>query len=308
MRFLLSLILPVISFAVCAQTSAFQFSDPKFERFENIRDFAVFSGGTEYYFTYQKPDFSYSVIYRIVLKDWKYQRPVKADFCGKYRYLEPAFSPDGLRLYFVSDQPHGDSNETDFDIWYIERKTLNDPWSDAIHPDAAFNSEADEFYPSVCSNGDLYFTSDREGTKGKDDIFYAPFKNGNYTDVISLPDSINTAEMEYNACVAPDGSFLIFGAYERLYGFGSGDLYISFSLGEGKWSRAVNLGAIANSERMDYCPAVDLKNHVLYLTSKRQGEFVSDKKYAKELEEFPGGRSRLFFVFFRSIPPLNQVK
>jgi tricorn protease-like protein len=309
MRFLLASYLVLLPALAKLQTSStvLPFIHTETEHLKNIRDCAISPDKTELYFTHQKPDFSYSVIYRMTNQNGIWSKPVQANFSGKSLDLEPAFSPDGLRLYFASDRTRPGTQSTDFNIWYLERKTVNDQWSEPIYPEEIFNSEVNEFYPSVTSNGDLYFTSDRKGTKGQDDIFCAPFKNGNYTEVYSLSDSINTAEAEYNAWISPDGSFLLFGAYGRSDGFGSGDMYVSFSE-NGNWSRAINLGNMVNSPKMDYCPFVDLKTGILFFTSKRQAVISYDKKSLKEQEQFPGGRSRLFSILLSEIPLFKDMR
>lgn len=289
-------------YAAQAQSPVVPFLMKETNHLQNIRDCALSPDGNEFYFTHQKADFSYSVIYQMKRKNGTWTKPVKLSFCKKYRYLEPAFSPNGLRLYFVSDQPHGDTETTDFDIWYLEREDVDLSWSEPIHPQASFNSEFDEFYPSVTEKGDLYFTSERTGTKGKDDIFCARFQNGIYEQAISLSDSINSDGTEYNAWVSPDATVLIFGAYKRPDGLGSGDLYISFAKSTGEWRQAINLGSIINSDKMDYCPFIDVKDKVLYFTSRRPVETMPyAKAYQREQAKFPGGRSRLFCV------PLNEI-
>ena len=65
-------------------------------------------------------------------------------------------------------------------------------------------------------------------TKGKDDIFVSKWENGKYTEPVSLSDSINSDGYEFNAFIAPDESYIIFTAYQREDGFGSGDLYMSY--------------------------------------------------------------------------------
>jgi len=284
-------------------SSVVHFLPTETEAIKNIRDCAISPNGNELYFTHQDPDFTYSVIYRMFKENSVWSKPVKVFSCKKSMNMEPAFSPDGNCLYFVSNRAWNDTKVTDFDIWYVERKSMYEAWSDPIHPDAPFNSSANEFYPSVDSSGNLYFTSDREGTKGKDDIFCASFNGSIYQPAYSLSDSINTNDTEYNACISPDGSFMIFGAYKRPDGFGSGDLYVSFALGNGNWSKAINLGSIVNSDLMDYCPFADLKNGILYFTSKREtGEISYDQKALKEQAKYPGGRSRLFYIRLADIP------
>lgn len=292
-----------------AQNARNFFLKAETDHLENIRDCTISPDGCEVYFTHQKPDFSYSVIYKMIRTNGVWSKPVKASFCDRYRYLEPSFSPDGLRLYFVTDRPCETKEKTDFDIWYLERGDLSEKWSEPIHPDASFNSLADEFYPSVCLNGDLYFTSNRQGTKGEDDIFVARYVNGVYQDPVSLPDSINSPGTEYNAYISPDGSFILFGAYKRSDGVGSGDLYFSKAMENGNWSRAENLGEAVNSIYMEYCPWIDWTGRTLYFTGKLMQTKPGNPKYnKKQAEKFPGGRSYLFSISMDEVPLLKGIK
>lgn len=287
-----TLIIALHSSLIWAQSSPTVFLFKYTEHLKNIRDIAVSNAGDEIYFTHQHPEMKYSTIY-IVSKigDDNWSMPKKAPFSGKHLDMEPFFSPDNLRLYFVSDrQKKGVKSKTkDFDIWYLERKSPADTWSAPINVGEPINTTANEFYPSVSSNGDFYFTSDREGTKGKDDIFFSAFKNGVYEKPVSLSDSINSDGMEFNAYVSPKGNFLIYSCYNREDGFGSGDLYISHRTENNEWSKAKNMGESINSPQMDYCPFV--LNGVLYFTSKRA---IDELLFLEEQKNFPGGRSRLF--------------
>lgn len=298
------------SSSVSAQTKdVIPFLLAETEAIENIRDCALSPDGTELYFTHQDAAMSRSVVYQMIQKSGVWSKPVKAPFSGKYLDMEPAFSPDGLRLYFVSNRPKNKQKSEDFDIWYLERSAATTNWSDPIHPEATFNTSANEFYPSLTISGDLYFTSDRPGSKGKDDIFCAPFQHGRYGEVYSLSDSINTDGMEYNAWVAPSGQALIFGSYNRPDGFGSGDLYVSFVNPDGSWSKAANLGEPVNSDKMDYCPYVDLNRAVFYFTSRRAADNnVFSEDYLQEQQEFPGGRSRLFSIKLEAVGLLSEIR
>ena len=60
------------------------------------------------------------------LRDWT--SPVVAPFSGKFGDLEPAFSPDGMKLYFSSNRPIDGSEPKDYDIWVVEK--TNGRWSD----------------------------------------------------------------------------------------------------------------------------------------------------------------------------------
>lgn len=116
----------------------------------------------------------------------------------------------------------------DYDVWYVERKNTDAPWSKPINLGKPVNTGHNEFYPSVSKNNNLYFTSDSPESKGKDDIFFSPWENEKYLQPLLLSDSINTEGYEFNSFVSQDESYLIFSGYNRKDGFGSGDLYISY--------------------------------------------------------------------------------
>jgi hypothetical protein len=163
------------------------------------------------------------------------------------------------------------------------------------------NTKYDEFYPSVANNGNFYFTRDQPEQNTKDDIYVSEFKNSAYQTPKKLSLAINTEGYEYNAFIAPDESYLLFGSYNRKDGFGSGDLYISFKTDE-NWSLAENLGANINSDKMDYCPFVDIQTNTLYFTSKRdytkvlQENPLTTKEFIMELNKADNGSSRLYRV------------
>ena len=83
-------------------------------------------------------------------------------------YADPAVSPDGEWLYFVSDMPGGKGG---LDIWRIRLtaaglggvENLGDP----------INTEGNEMFPTFRPNGDLYFSSDGHAGMGGLDIFIA---------------------------------------------------------------------------------------------------------------------------------------
>jgi hypothetical protein len=207
------------------------------------------------------------------------------------------------RLYFASNRPLDSTSivPKDFDIWYVEREQVNAPWGKPIHVGAPINSEYNEFYPSLGKNMNLYFTSDRPGSLGLDDIFMGAWNGTSYEDPIPLGESINSEGYEFNAFVAPNEAYLIFSGYDREDGFGSGDLYISFRDEAGKWGPSANLGKEINSKYMDYCPFVDQISNTLYFTSKRSAirevlDLKSIEDVKKELQRYENGQSRIYKV------------
>ena len=181
---------------------------------------------------------------------------------------------------------------------------IGDKWGSPTNLGFPINTDADEFYPSVSKKGNMVLTSTRNGTKGKDDIFYSELNNGVYSEPISLSDSINTTGYEFNAFLSAQEDYLIFTAYNRFDGLGSGDLYISKKDKNGKWGKSKNLGNTFNSTAMDYCPFVDEKNGVLYFTSRRvssaiKSSFKNLNELNKEINKYENGLSRIYKVDFK---------
>ncbi|TYA60438.1 TolB-like translocation protein [Formosa maritima] len=269
--------------------------------FPNVRDLAISPNGNEMMFTAQSVMGNLSAIVISKKTNNSWSTPKVASFSGQFFDLEPFYSNDGLKLYFVSTRPL--SNETlepkDFDIWFVERHTLSDTWSEPINLGFPINTEHGEFYPSIANNGNFYFTRDNPDLKTKDDIYVSEFKNGAYQTPVKLSHAINSDGYEYNAFIAPDESYLVFGSYNRKDGFGSGDLYISFKK-DNHWTVAKNLGGIVNSDKMDYCPFVDTKTNTLYFTSKRDNTKINQEKpltteeLVSELNKADNGSSRLY--------------
>jgi len=273
-----------------------------FSRYPNVRDIAISSDGDEIYFSVQSYQDEVSVIAYIKKTNDVWSNPAMASFSGKYFDIEPFLSSDGLKLFFASNRPLGGTDDIlkDFDIWYVERKDLNADWSEPINMGLPTNSEKNEFYPSIANNNNFYFTCDERGTKGKDDIFFSQWENGKYSEPVSLSDSINSEGYEFNAFIDPDESYIIFTAYQREDGFGSGDLYISYKTSDGAWTKAKNLGVEINSAKMDYCPYVDTKTNTLYFTSKRSEVnnlnigYSSLPEFLNDMNKYENGLSRIY--------------
>ncbi len=273
-------------------------------QYPSVRDITISTDGSEIYFSLQGYQGELSTILKVSYNNGKYSTPEVAIFSGKYHDLEPFLSPDGLRLYFSSDRPLDNlsSDLKDYDIWYVERQTINDKWGNAINMGAPINTKDNEFYPSITLSNNLYFTSDGIMSKGKDDIFFSEFKKGKYEIPISLNDSINSIGYEFNAYVSPDESYMLYTCYNREGGLGSGDLYISFKNKLNQWTKARNMGKQINSPFMDYCPFVDVDKGILYFTSKRNTiKKQFDKKQnleqvLKEMNVYENGISRLYQV------------
>ena len=248
----------------------------------NERDIAISPDGNEMFYTvYLQAARFHSIIYCRKEKNGKWSPPQVASFSGSHSDLEPAFSPDGKKLFFSSNRPEDNATATNFNIWFVEK--LNGLWSSPTSIGAPVNTPADEFFPSVAANGNLYFTAAYRGGVGKEDIYIAKWKAGKYAQPVPLDTSVNSGFYEFNAFVTPDERYILFTSYGRKDDKGGGDIYISMKDENGKWAPATNAWAI-NSDKLDYCPFISFDNKTLFFTSERHAlpESLSTNKVTYE--------------------------
>ena len=185
-----------------------------------------------------------------------------------YSYNDPMLSPDGKKLYFISDQPlDGQGNNKDYDIWYAQR--LKNSWSSPINIESPINTPKNEYYISFSNDGTLYFSSNRAAVKGQGndfDIYKSKLVKGEYTSPIKMGLPINSERYEADVYISPQEDYMIF-CTNRQDGLGRGDLYISFKNEEDNWTTAVNMGSEINSELHQLCPFVSADGKYLFFTS-----------------------------------------
>jgi Tol biopolymer transport system component len=237
---------------------------------------AISPDGSEMYYTLQSNQHAFSTILvrkRAANGDWG--SPEVASFSGVYKDLEPAFAPDGKKLYFSSARPAEGKTGDDYDIWVVELQGKT--WGTPGRLGPEVNTKENEYYPSVARNGNIYFTAAYESGIGKEDIFLSRWNGHGYEPSEALDSAVNSSTWEFNAFVSPDESFILFTSYGRPDDLGGGDLYISFR-STGKWQPAIHLAEL-NSSKLDYCPFVTADQSTLYFTSQRHT--ISDVRDAK---------------------------
>ena len=69
------------------------------------RDMAISPDGNDLFYTIQWYFGLYSVIFHSQKINNRWTKPDTAWFSGRYNDMEPAFSPDGNRLFFSSNRP-----------------------------------------------------------------------------------------------------------------------------------------------------------------------------------------------------------
>ena len=211
--------------------------------------------GKTAFFCQTDPEIKHIQILESHLSGTTWSEPKAANFSsGTYRDIDPLVTPDGKHLIFQSNRPFAGKAEsrTDFDVYVMDRKGSD--WSDP-RPLAELNSEENDVFVSVTTEGTYYFSSERKGGKGKLDIY--SLRRGSAVENLA---AVNTDDSDGNPAIAPNGKFLIFTR--------AGDLYVSRKNGEA-WSAPEKLPVINTDEDTEYAPAFSPDGKLLYFTSTK---------------------------------------
>lgn len=186
-----------------------------------------------------------------------------------------SFSPDGNKFYFSSRRPlpSGEGARKSGDgmrIWVVDR--TSGKWGIPIPIDAAISSGY-EYAHSVSKNGVIYFSSNKDGSKGSLDIYCSRFVNGRYEFPVHLDGGINTEKYEDGPFIAPDESYLIFES-DRPGGIEESiDLYICFRKADGSWTPPKNMGPTINTKHSERFARLSPDGKYLFFGSNPNGHY-----------------------------------
>ena len=187
---------------------------------------------------------------------------------AEYTEVEPLLSPDGNRLYIMSDRPGGVGG---MDIWVSEK--VNGEWAEPENLGEPINSEhMDHCLYFAGEDWDVaYWTSTRPGGYGGNDIWMSRRVNGVWQEAVNLGPNVNSAGSEHHSLPSADGRTLYVTADHRDGGHGGEDIYVTRVNDAGEWSPLANLGPAVNSPEHDRCPAFSPDYRTFYFDSERAG-------------------------------------
>lgn len=174
------------------------------------RDVAMTPDQTEVYFSVATAGYAQSAICWLRWDDGAWTGPQVAPFSGDPRWLdlEPFISPDGLRLFFMSNRPDAGEEAGDADIWVMDR--VPGGWSEPRNLGTPVNTSDPEYSPAVTREGHLYFC--RSDEAGIHRIFKASWDGRAYSTPEPLPEAVNCGTNRFNATIDPQESRLVFTA------------------------------------------------------------------------------------------------
>lgn len=207
-----------------------------------------------------------------------WSQPEVATFSGQWHDSEPAYAPDGKRLYFVSNRPlHAGEPALEAELlgqrfagtnlWYVQRQS-GGRWSEPVHVEGALNDGAQLYNPSVAANGDIYFSAHRPDSGKLYQIYVARRTAKGY----AAPERVDLGDPSRNRmdpCIDPRQRFLLFAGNEG-DALGSADIYIAFRQPDGRWGKPEHLDGDVNSASLENAPSLGPRFGELYVSSNRR--------------------------------------
>ena len=208
--------------------------------------------------------FGFQVLMVSQWREGRWTAPEVLPFSGRYRDIDPTFTPDGRRLFFASVRPQseGEKVHPDFDIWLVERTEKG--WG-APRLAEGLNTPEDETNTSVTREGAVYVTRSPKGGARRI-VRHAPRGNG-WAEGEPLPESINSGKGDGNHFVDPDERYLVFSS-QRAGGSSDFDLYVSEREEQG-WRAPRNLGLAVNRTEGAFTPTVVATRGTLVYAQRR---------------------------------------
>ncbi|MCX6238723.1 MAG: hypothetical protein NTY07_14360 [Bacteroidia bacterium] len=174
------------------------------------------------------------------------------------------------------------------DVMSCKREGNNWSLPEKLHEQVS--SEKYECGNSMAMDHSIYYASQRNGTKGNCDIFYSKFKDGKYETPINL-EKFNTNGSECGVYISPKDEFIIFTGFDnREGGYGSTDLYISFTLKDGSWSAPQSMGSQINTKDAEWPLSISPDGRYFFfnryhIASKISETYWVDSKIISELNK-----------------------
>jgi len=132
--------------------------------------------------------------------------PEPLSFCNDsfIMYAHPTLSPDGNKLYFVSDMEGGQGG---LDIWVSSYVKRGRTWGDPVNLGSVINTDGNEMFPFSYTNKRLYFSSTGHPGIGGLDIFYSEKgDDGKWSEPVNMKSPVNSGGDDFGIIVEPGGT------------------------------------------------------------------------------------------------------
>ncbi|AWH86373.1 cell envelope biogenesis protein OmpA [Flavobacterium album] len=225
---------------------------------------------------------------------------------SRYHDGPASVTADGNTMYFSSEsfkerkeyERDRENNLKLGQVWLFRAKKVNGKWGD-IEPVPFNNKMWSTGNPAISKDGKtLYFSSDREGTMGGNDIWKVEVNGDSYGEPVNLGPKVNTTGRESFPFITDDNK--LYFSSDGHKGFGSLDV---FMIDLNKGTDAINVGAPVNGPKDDFAFTFNTKNNIGFFSSNRDGfdkiysatplcavEAIVQVRDKKTLQALPGAK------------------
>ena len=216
-------------------------------------------------------------------KDSTWSRPYKIGALNtKTNEGAPSISADGQTFVFTACNRKDGYGKCDI---YISKRTKQG-WTRPRNIGEPINTKVLERQPSLSPDGKtIYFTSDRRGTSGVEDIWVSHLQDSQkWSEPINLGDSINTDGLEWAPFIHPDGRTLYFVSNGHM-GMGGLDIFKSIRTNDTTWSKPINIGYPINTAYDEQSLFVSIAGDLGLISSNRAHDDNGLDIYSFELPQ-----------------------
>lgn len=275
------------------------------------RDIAISPDGKEIYFCREIGNFSFTTILYTRQVNGVWTKPEVLEICNnpEYLYFEPHLSPDGNKLFFVSNMPKDTAKTGNEDIWVADR--TENGWAKPYNLGAPINTDSREYFPTLTVDGTMYYNHVDPETGGEF-IYRSKLIDGVYQEPEKI-DELNIGRARFNATIARDESYIILPVFGLNDTYGATDYYILFRSENDTWSEPINLGPMVNSaDPREWSAAISPDGKYFFFMSARKkedrslyGTLTKDNLY--EIYNSPqNGNSDIYWIKADFINVLKQ--
>ncbi|MGE0931493.1 LysM peptidoglycan-binding domain-containing protein [Peijinzhouia sedimentorum] len=213
-----------------------------------------------------------------------------------YRETAPVFSPDFNTLYFARENHPNNAGgiEDPLDIWFSEYNSTTGEWTEAKNIGEPLNNSGSNFITSIRRNGEydvavLGNTYTRTGSM-RTGVSVSQKKIGEDNSTWEKPEAFKITD-DYNFSEKVDFHLsenrrILILSEKRNEGRGGRDLWASFLLDNGNFSKPLNLGPMLNTAGEEFAPFLAPDMKTLYFASDGHSGFGgSDIYMTKRLDD-----------------------
>lgn len=192
---------------------------------------------------------------------------------SEYDDYAPVITADGGVMYFTSRRPftekeikrNRESNEHIFEAIFDEKDSVwleAEPLKEPVNLPKRHNSNI-----AISNDGQRLLKYQDDGY-GNGDIYETYLTGNTWSEPVSLGKTINSAEHESSASIAPDGRTIYFVSNRKEGSQGGRDIWVSQLKADGKWGKAENLGATINTKKNEEAVFIHPDGKTLYFSSE----------------------------------------